>query len=124
MDFRLSLEQKIKVTALIVNFLQIFEVHHEINFFHHFTDFFKILPKLEFLQGFDAFTIRGFFTLISALLGRRVKKNYLRRAESPFYTILIMKKTLKAPLQQKAPFYSKIATFSKKLTDFGIFSKN
>ena len=123
MDFQLSLEKKIKSVAILVNFLERFEVAHKMKFSSSFFENLKIRQNIIFSVCFDGVIVNQKWVQEKLRFYCRELKIYFQRATSMMNTNLISNTSYEAPFWKRRLFYLKIAYFLQKVWDFGRFLK-
>ena len=121
MDFQLSLEKKIKSVAILVNFLERFEVAHKMKFSSSFFENLKIRQNIIFSLCFDGVIVSQKWVQEKLRFYCRELKIYFQRATGMMNTNLISNTSYGAPFWKRRLFYLKIAYFYKKceiLDDF------
>ena len=123
MDFQLSLEKKIKSVAILVNFLERFEVAHKMKFSSSFFENLKIRQNIIFSLCFDGVIVSQKWVQEKLRFYCRELKIYFQRATGMMNTNLISNTSYGAPFWKRRLFYLKIAYFLQKVWDFGRFLK-
>ena len=123
MDFQLSLEKKIKSVAILVIFLERFEVAHKMKFSSSFFENLKIRQNIIFSLCFDGVIVSQKWVQEKLRFYCRELKIYFQRATSMMNTNLISNTSYEAPFWKRRLFYLKIACFLQKVSDFGRFLK-
>ena len=123
MDFQISLEKKIKSVAILVNFLERFEVAHKMKFSSSFFENLKIRQNIIFSLCFDGVIVSQKWVQEKLRFYCRELKIYFQRATSMMNTNPISNTSYEAPFWKRRLFYLKIAYFLQKVWDFGRFLK-
>ena len=123
MDFQLSLEKKIKSVAILVNFLERFEVAHKMKFSSSFFENLKIRQNIIFSLCFDGVIVSQKWVQEKLRFYCRELKIYFQRATGIIKTNLISNTSCEAPFWKRRLFYLKIACFLQKVSDIGRFLK-
>ena len=121
MNFQLSLEKKIKWVAILVIFLQKFEIVHKMQFSSSFFKNLKIRQNTIFSLCFHGVIVSQKWVLEKLRFYCRKLKIYIQRATGMIKTNLISNPSCEASLWKRRLFYLKIACFYKKcriLDDF------
>ena len=123
MNFQLSLEKKIKWVAILVIFLQKFEIVHKMQFSSSFFKNLKIRQNTIFSLCFHGVIVSQKWVLEKLRFYCRKLKIYFQRATGMIKTNLISHPSCEAPFWKRRLFYLKIACFLQKVSDFGRFLK-
>ena len=122
MRFQISLEN-VKGVAILVNFLERFEVAHKMKFSSSFFENLKIRQNIIFSLCFDGVIVSQKWVQEKLRFYCRELKIYFQRATSMMNTNLISNTSFEAPFWKRRLFYLKIAYFLQKVWDFGRFLK-
>ena len=123
MNFQLSLEKKIKWVAILVIFLQKFEIVHKMQFSSSFFKNLKIRQNTIFSLCFHGVIVSQKWVLEKLRFYCRKLKIYFQRATGIIKTNLISNTSCEAPFWKRRLLYLKIACFLQKVSDFGRFLK-
>ena len=123
MDFQLSLEKKIKSVAILVNFLERFEVAHKMKFSSSFFENLKIRQNIIFSLCFDGVIVSQKWVQEKLRFYCRELKIYFQRATGMINTNLIPNTSYEASFWKRHLFYLKLTRFLQKVWNFGRFLK-
>ena len=115
--------KKIKWVAILVIFLQKFEIVHKMQFSSSFFKNLKIRQNIIFSLCFHGVIMGQKSVLEKLRFYCRKLKIYFQRATGILKTNLISNTSCEAPFWKRRLFYLKIACFLQKVSDFGRFLK-
>ena len=122
MDFQLSLKKKkIKCVAILINFLQRFEIMHKIQFSSVFFEKVENLTKLQFFCSFFEIIVSPKWAFWMLTFDFERSKIFFQGATDMINSFLMSITWYNASFSKTGVFHLKIACFLQKMWDFRQF---